>query len=88
MSCLGYLPGSCTPHYDGEPNRRPSYQGYVASGELPAGYAVDDGAALHFEDGRLIEAVSSRPNARAYRVHAEAGQVVEEALPTRHLGTP
>lgn len=87
MSCLGYLSGSCTPHYNGEPERRPSYQGYVASGELPAGYALDDGAAAHFVDGQLAEIVASRPKAQGYYVRAEAGRAIEEPLATRYLGS-
>jgi dipeptidase E len=34
---LGLLDGCCCPHYDGEEQRRPTYRGLVASGELRAG---------------------------------------------------
>ena len=40
----------------------------VASGELRAGWAADDGAALVFAGTELAEVVSSRPDAGAYRV--------------------
>jgi dipeptidase E len=84
---LGLIPGSHSPHYDGEPNRRPRYQGMVADGVLPDGYAADDGAALVFRGTALAEVVASRPDARAYRVErASAGEVVETVLPTRYLG--
>ncbi len=82
---LGLLGGSACPHFDGEPGRRPTYRRLIAEG-FPAGYAADDGAALHFADGRLVEAVASRPAARAYRVQRGAGGVVERELPTRYLG--
>lgn len=55
MKCLGFLKGSCTPHYDGEGERRGSYHTFLESGELPAGYALDDGAAVHFVGGELAE---------------------------------
>jgi hypothetical protein len=45
-----------------------------------------DGVMLHFVGQDLIGAVSSRPNAAAYRVALRAGQGVEEALPRRFLG--
>lgn len=77
---LGLLPGSACPHYDGEPDRRPTYRRLVAEG-LPAGYAADDGAALHFVDRALHRGVSGRPQARAWRVILEHGAVVESALP-------
>lgn len=56
----------------------------IAAG-APAGYAADDGAALHFVGARLEEAVSSRADAGAYRVHPGKGQVVERLLSTRYL---
>jgi len=36
---LALLPGSHSPHYDGEPARRPTFQRLIASGELPEGLA-------------------------------------------------
>ncbi len=83
---LGFLAGSHCPHYDGEPGRRPLYQGLVASGELPPGYAADDGAALVFRDGILHAVVSSRPSAAAYLVEpGPDGTAVETRLETRYL---
>jgi dipeptidase E len=82
---VGLVRGSACPHYDGEAARRPTYHALVAAGLAP-GYAADDGAALCFVDGELHEVVSSRPNARAYRVERGDGRVVETALPTRFLG--
>lgn len=84
---LGLIPGSHSPHYDGELTRRPVYQRLVRDGVLPPGYAADDGAALVFRDTGLAEVVASRPNARGYRVELDdAGEVVETELPTRYLG--
>ena len=84
---LGFLEGSGCPHYDGEPGRRPAYRDAIAAG-LPGGYALDDGAALHFAGRTLVEAVSSRPEAGAYRVELREGGVVEERMPVRYLGPP
>jgi peptidase E len=84
---LGFLEGSACPHYDGEPGRRPAYHRLVAAG-LEAGYAADDGAALHFVGGSLREAVSSRPDAGAYRVERTGNEVIETRLPVRYLGSP
>ncbi|MEV5362405.1 peptidase E [Streptomyces cellulosae] len=84
---LGLLPGSVCPHYDSEPGRRSSYRAAVARGDLADGWAVEDGAAALFTDGRLAEAVTRLPEARLYRVRAggEAG-TVEEAVDCRLLG--
>jgi dipeptidase E len=85
---LALLPGSFSPHYDGEARRRPLHRGAVASGVLPSGYAADDGAALHFVGRRLHAVVASRPNARGWRIERRGRRVVETALATRFLGTP
>ena len=84
---LGFLPGSHAPHYDGEPTRRDHYQRLVADGAVPAGYAADDGAALVFHGTELAEVVTSRRQARGYRVErGPAGVAVETVLPARYLG--
>jgi dipeptidase E len=85
---LGFLPGSNSVHYDGEPQRRPFYLRAVAGGDAPAGWGVDDGAGLLFRGTRLIEVVASRPGARAYRVHARDGTAVEDAIEPRLLKAP
>jgi peptidase E len=82
---LAFIPGSHSPHYDGEAERRPTYHRLVAEGVLPDGYAVDDGAALVFDGSTLLEAVAERDEARAYRVELRDGVVVETPLPTRRL---
>jgi dipeptidase E len=82
---LGFIRGSACPHYDGEPGRRDAYREAIASGMRP-GFAADDGVALHFVGRRLEEAVSSRPDAAAYRVAMRRGEVVETRLPVRYLG--
>jgi dipeptidase E len=85
LDCLGFLPGSCCPHYDGEAERRPAYRRLVAGGEILPGFGVDDGVALHFVDGELKAAVSSRPQARAYRVRKSGDELEEEELVCSYL---
>ena len=64
--------GSACPHYDAEAQRRPLYHRLVAAG-FPAGYAADDGVALHFAAAdELVEVVASREGARGYRVERRA----------------
>ncbi|MFN8374774.1 MAG: peptidase E [Anaerolineae bacterium] len=83
---LGYLSGSCTPHYDGEAERRPTLRRVISGGEMMPGYAFDDGAAGHFVDGKLKAVVSSRPNAKGYYVGLLEGEFAEKTLDTRYLG--
>ena len=83
---LGLLSGSFCPHYDSEPTRAPQFSRLIESGALPAGYACDDGAALHFRGADLQAAVVSRPEARAYRVTRDAGGIEVTALEVTLLG--
>ena len=86
MDGLGIIGGSFCPHYDGEVNRRPTLHAFIASGSIKAGWAADDGAAVHFIDGEYSAAVSSRPAASAYRLSRSGDAAAEEALPTQFLG--
>ena len=51
-----------------------------------AGFAIDDGAALHFVNGSLHRVVASRANARAYLVELEHGVVRETPIVPDQLG--
>src|ERR671925_556263 len=78
------LDGSACPHYNAEPPRRARYHELIRAG-LPAGYAADDDAALHFTGTALTEVVSDRPDAAGYRVERDGNDVVETRLPARLL---
>lgn len=83
---LGLLEGSLTVHADGEPERLPVWLANVRSGELPGGWAADDGVGLLFRAGALERVVSSRPGAGAQRVDAIAGELVRHRLEPELLG--
>ncbi|TKC18917.1 peptidase E [Robertmurraya kyonggiensis] len=85
IGALGFLKGSYCPHYDGEVDRQPAYRKLIEAKELSTGYGVDDGAALHFIDEELHQVVTSRPNAKAYKVYLDNG-VIEEELEKTYLG--
>lgn len=65
---LGLVPGSFCPHFDGEPERAPAYTDAVASGDLPGGYAADDGAAVHYVDQLPTTFIAESRGQRVYRV--------------------
>ncbi|MFJ5763851.1 Type 1 glutamine amidotransferase-like domain-containing protein [Lysinibacillus sp. NPDC093210] len=85
LKCLGFLKGSNCPHYDGEADRRPSYQKLIAANSIKPGYAADDGVAIHFIDQEISHIVSSRPNAKAYKVYNDT-EIIEIELETNYLG--
>ncbi|MCL4831727.1 MAG: peptidase E [Caldilineaceae bacterium] len=87
LPCLGFLPTSCSPHFDGEAERRPTYQRLVGSGQMKAGYGIDDFAALHFVGEKLERVVASQPQAAAQWIEADGnGGVNETRLEALFLG--
>jgi dipeptidase E len=82
---LGLLPYSNCVHYDAEPARHAEYHRFVADG-MRAGFAVDDGVALHFRGTSLERVVSSRAGGGAYLVERSGDGVRETALAVEQLG--
>lgn len=85
---LGVLPGSVCPHYGGEPGRREGFEEAVAAGTLPDGWGVDDGAALLWRDGVLVEAVAETETAGVVRVRRTPHGAASEPVPVRRLPRP
>lgn len=86
LNCLGFLKGSNCPHYDGETERRSSYQKFIKTQELQAGIAADDGVGIHFVGQNINKIISSRPNAKAYNVSL-SNKEIEEELQIEFLGS-
>jgi hypothetical protein len=69
--------------------RRQRYRSCVAAGELPAGYATEDGVALHFVGSALAEAVSAWHEGRAWHVAPDgAGGYTETPITPRQWNPP
>lgn len=71
MPCLGWLPGSFTPHYDSEPERKPLLRQMLREQTIAPGYAATDGAAVHFVNEEYSRAIIDRDGAKAYEVDRE-----------------
>jgi dipeptidase E len=83
---LGLLPGSFTVHADGEPERLPVWLAAVRSGELPGGWAADDGVGLLFRGTRMVRVVTSRPGTAALRVDLVGDELVRHRIEPELLG--
>jgi hypothetical protein len=68
------------PHYDGEERRRPVYTRLVREGQLPPGFAADDGVGLHFTGTEFTEAVSAVAGSAAYRIDRDGESRVDARL--------
>lgn len=87
IQCLGFIKGSCCPHYDGEIERKPAYQKMIYSGKINSGVAIDDGVAIHYVDQKMNKIVSSRPEVKAYEVKRIDNEVIQNELEVNYLGT-
>ena len=76
---LGWFAGSFNPHAQ-QPERLDAYVAAVADGSVPAGWAVDDGAALHYIDGRLARVVRASAGARVHAVSESGAELVDSEL--------
>lgn len=85
LDCLGWLNGSCSPHYNGEPARRPSYLQFVGNGTMRNGYAIEDGVSLHFTNEQLVRAITWREGKQAYRVTRQGDVALEESINPERL---
>jgi dipeptidase E len=81
LDCLGFLPGSCCPHYDGEAERRPAYHRLLRQGKIVPGFAIDNGVAIHFMGDQVQRVVTSRKGPTAYRLRVTNEAVLEEPMP-------
>lgn len=80
LDCLGWLAGGCAPHYSNDPERRATYTRLLAAGLIAPGLGLDDGAAVHFQQGRAQRVVLGNARAGAYRIARTAAGVVEAPL--------
>ncbi len=78
---LGFLPGSCCPHYDGEADRRPAYQELLRQRLLQPGIAIEDGSAVQFQGRRVSHVIAPNGKVGAWTVRVGDSQdIVEEPL--------
>ena len=82
---LGFLPGSLAVHYDSDPGRRPSFHAAIASGEVPDGYALEEGVGVRYSGVELVEVVAEAAGRRAFRVERTTDGVAETTLVPRLL---
>ena len=80
LECLGFLPGSCAPHYNGEPERRPAYQKLIRQKRLAPGMAIEDGAAVHYQGRRPWRVICPTITVGAWSVEVENGRLSERPL--------
>ena len=82
MDCLGFIEGACCPHYDEEPQRKPSLNKFITEKVFKSCYAVDGGCALHIEDEKEFKSVVFSENKNSFLVEMKDNKVAEKPYST------
>jgi len=80
MDCLDFIPECCCPHYDGEKDRRPSVHDMIKNKKINSCYAIEDGSALHYKNGKFFTSVSFYNNKKTFFVKDSDSGIIEEAV--------
>ncbi len=78
LDCLGFLPDSCCPHYNGEADRRPEYHRLLKEGRIQPGIAIDDCVGVHYIDRSPTGIVRLDETTGAYMVDRDSDNLIEE----------
>ena len=85
MDCLGFVKGACCPHYDEEPQRRPSLKEFLSQKILESCYAVDGGCALHIDDEKEYRSIAFSKNKKSFLVEFNNEELVENSFPVMDI---
>jgi aminopeptidase N len=80
MPCLNFVKGTCCPHYDEEPERKPAVEKLLLTNKIKNVYAVDGGAALHIKDEKIFKSVIFKKNKSSYLVDIKKKNINEKSF--------
>ena len=80
MPCLNFIKGTCCPHYDEEPERKPAVKNFLIRNKMKNVYAVDGGAALHIKDEKIFKSVIFKKNKSSYLVDIKKKNINEKSF--------
>ena len=85
MPCLNFIKGTCCPHYDEEPERKPAVKNFLLKNKIKNVYAVDGGAALHIKDEKVFKSVIFKKNKSSYLVDIKKKRINEKSFKKTNL---
>jgi peptidase E len=81
---LGIIAGSACPHFSSEPARKQAFEAAIASRQLQAGIAIDDGVGVHIINGVVAEIVRARSSGSAYLLAPDGDMNTHQPLKHGH----
>jgi aminopeptidase N len=80
IDSMGFVKGNCCPHYDEEPQRRPSVKKFLEDGIVDSFYSVEGNCALHIKNDDEYLSVDFGKEKNAYIVSMDDDKVKEVAF--------
>ena len=80
MPCMNFIKGTCCPHYDEEPQRKPTVKKLILANKVKNIYAVDGGVALHIKNEKNFKSVVFRKDKNSYEVSSNKGNIIEKSF--------
>ena len=81
MVCMGFIHANCCPHYDEEPQRRPSVKSFLENKIMEDCFCIEGGNALHFVNEEVLNSVSFSQGKNSYLTNFVDKKIVEKELP-------
>ena len=82
MNCLAFTKGACCPHFDEEPERRPTVHRMIKDKDISECIAIDGGCALHLINEAPHGSIVFSENKNAYCVSMENDVIDESPYPS------
>ena len=80
MPCLEFIDGVCCPHYDEEPERRPTTKTLLTNNIYQEVIGIEGGCALHIKDGEIFKSVRFSKNKNSYLVTTNDNKIIESPI--------
>ena len=80
LDCLSFTKGNCCPHYDEEPERKPTLSNFILNDEINDCYAIDGGCALHLKNDQIYKSIAFNDDKNSFLVEKENGKIKETVL--------
>ena len=85
MPCMNIIKGTCCPHYDEEPERKPTVKKLILTKKIKNVFAVDGGASLHIKNEKQFKSVVFKKNKSSYEVKLNKENITEESFKKTEL---
>ena len=80
MDCLAFVEGTCCPHYDEEPARRPFVKKALSENVIDHCLSIEGNCALHLKDDKPFKAINFGSNKNTYNVTFSDNELKEQTF--------